>query len=122
MPKKKEPQSPFGLRLYQLRKDKGLTQIELAKAIDSTQRAISYYETAPSYPPAPIVAKLAKALEVTSDELLGLEASTPKKTKDNVESRLLKKFQKITRLPEKDQRAIMRMVNSLVASHQKNAS
>ena len=54
---------------------------------------------------------------VSTDELLGIK--TPKKgraTQDDPEvRRLWKKFPQIMTLPEKDRRAVIRLVNSLVA-------
>lgn len=60
----------FGDKLKELRKEKGLSQKELAEKLNVTQRTISYYEnsaTAPSN--AEIVAKIADALNVRLDEL-----------------------------------------------------
>ena len=73
MPRKKRPDSDFGKRLVALRRARGLTQVQLAEAIGATQRAISYYETEASYPPAPVVVDLARGLGVTTDELFGLK-------------------------------------------------
>ena len=50
MPAKKPPQTAFGKRMVALRQARGLTQIELAKAAETTQRAISYYETEAEFP------------------------------------------------------------------------
>ena len=77
MARKSPTASPtgFGKRLVALRKARGLTQVQLADAIHSTQRAISYYENEAGYPPAPVVADLALALGVTTDELLGVRPS-----------------------------------------------
>jgi transcriptional regulator with XRE-family HTH domain len=118
MPRKKRSGSDFGKRLVALRKVHGLTQVQLAQVIGTTQRAISYYETQASYPPAPVVADLARGLRVSTDELLGLK--TPPKAlrqqPDPETRRLWKKFQLVAALPEKDQRAVIRLVNSLAAS------
>jgi transcriptional regulator with XRE-family HTH domain len=112
--------SDFGKRLAELRRQRGLTQVQLAEAIDSTQRAISYYENHTGYPPAPVVAQLAQALEVSTDELLGLRSSRRARAarqNDNPEvRRMWKKFQQLLTLPEKDRRAVMRLVNSLVGT------
>lgn len=112
--------SDFGKRLAELRRQRGLTQVQLAEAIESTQRAISYYENHAGYPPAPVVAQLAQALEVSADELLGLRSSRRAKvarpTDDPEIRRMWKKFQQLLTLPEKDQRAVMRLVNSLVGA------
>ena len=112
--------SDFGKRLAELRRQRGLTQVQLAEAIESTQRVISYYENHAGYPPAPVVAQLAQALEVSADELLGLRSSRRVKvarpTDDPEVRRMWKKFQQLLTLPEKDQRAVMRLVNSLVGA------
>jgi transcriptional regulator with XRE-family HTH domain len=117
MPKKVRPASEFGERLMALRKARGLTQIQLAEMIDSTQRAISRYETVADRAPAPVLAKLAKALHVSTDELLGLQPSRSANGHDTPEARRLwKKLQQVLSLPEKDRRAVIRLVNSLVAA------
>ena len=122
MPRKIWTESGFGERLVALRKARGLTQVQLAEAIDATQRAISYYETHEGYPPAPVVAQLARALDVTADELLGVAkaegARAAKAEGETAEARRLwKRFQQVLALPEKDQRAVMRLVSSLASAH-----
>jgi transcriptional regulator with XRE-family HTH domain len=119
MPKKKEPKTLFGKKLYQIRMEKGMNQHQLAQAIQSTQRAISSYETGNSYPPLPVIVDLAQALKVSADALMGLKENKPKKeNQDSNDTRLWKKFQKVKDLPEKDQRAIIRMINSLASLRQ----
>lgn len=92
----------------------------MAAAINSTQRAISYYENHAGYPPAPVVAQLARALEVSTDELLGVKPQVRRaaaRVGENAKTRRMwKKFQQLLTLPEKDQRAVMRLVNSLVGA------
>lgn len=110
----------LGQRLAEFRKAAGLTQVQLAEAIGSTQRAISYYENDGGYPPVPVVAQLAEALGVSADDLLGvggLPRRAAARASENAETRRLwKKFQQLLTLPEKDQRAVMRLVNSLVGA------
>ena len=118
MPKKVRPASPFGERLTTLRKARGLTQVQLAERIDSTQRAVSRYETVADRAPAPVLARLAQALAVSTDELLGVKHSRAAAglTDDPEARRLWKKFQQVMALPEKDRRAVIRLVNSLVTA------
>ena len=100
-----------------LRKARGLTQVELASAADTTQRAISYYENHASYPPAPAVIALARALRVSTDELLGVKDRKPDPREHDAElRRLWKKFQRVGELPERDQRAVIRLINSLASA------
>ena len=103
-----------------VRLQRGLTQTQLAELIGSTQRNISHYETVADCPPGPVIIQLAKALKCSADELLGIKASrahtTPKQ--DPETKRLWKKFQQVRTLPEKDQRAVIRLINSLVQTKQ----
>lgn len=118
MPKKVKPCSPFAERLTALRRARGLTQIQLAEKIGSTQRALSSYETVAEFPPAPVVVELAKALGVSADELLGLKPRKAKAEKvvdeDPEIRRLWKTFQLVLALPERDRRAVVRLIHSLV--------
>lgn len=117
MPRKVEASSEFGRRLVELRKARGLTQTQLADAIGSSQRAISSYETVAEFPPAAVIVEIARALEVTTDELFGLRPLRSKNGHDDPGTRRLwKKFQQVAALPEKDRRAVIRLVNSLVES------
>ena len=116
MPAKKPAQTAFGKRMVALRQTRGLTQIELAKAAETTQRAISYYETEAEFPTAAALIPLARALRVSTDELLG--AKPAKLDQENPQKRRLwKRFQRMASLPERDQRAVIRLINSLVASN-----
>lgn len=114
MPRKKWSGASFSKRLLALRKSRGLTQTELAEAIESTQRAICYYETEDRYPPAPVVAKIAQALGVTTDEMLGVAHLKGEEVVSPEERRLWKKFRLILELPDRDQKAVIRLISSLV--------
>jgi len=117
MPRKKYGETSFGERLQAIRKARGLTQVQLAEAAETTQRAVSYYETEAGFPPAPAVIALAKALKVTTDELLGVKPPRVERVNDDSEARRQwKRFQMISTLPERDQKAVVRLVNSLVAA------
>jgi transcriptional regulator with XRE-family HTH domain len=124
MPRKKYGETSFGERLQTIRKARGLTQVQLAEAAGTTQRAISYYETEAGFPPAPAVIDLAKALRLTTDELLGVKPPKVERIHDDTKARRLwKRFQLVAGLPERDQKAITRLINSLVAlsQHQRTA-
>lgn len=63
----------MGLILKELRKEKKLTQTELANYLCTTQDTISLWELGKSYPDIPTLIKICKFFNVTSDYLLGLE-------------------------------------------------
>lgn len=63
----------FGRKLRELRKQKNLTQKQLAALIGVKNSIISFYEVGDRIPSPEIIIKLAAALNVTSDYLLGIE-------------------------------------------------
>lgn len=125
VPRKKQEPSEFGARLAAIRKQRGMTQVELAQAIGSTQRAISYYEGFHGYPPAMAVASLAEALGVTTDELLGLKRRA-KKTNEEREApearRLWKKVRRVLELPANDRKQIIRMITAVIDGYEMRSS
>lgn len=64
------------LRLRDLREDKDLTQEELSKAINITQRSYSYYERGDHMVPPEILCRLADYYHTSVDYLLG-RTNTP---------------------------------------------
>ncbi len=85
----------FGDKLKELRKEKGLSQKELAEMLNVTQRTISYYENSPTAPSnAEIVTKIADVLKVRLDELADDTGNTKihkliEKLKSDTEKRLI---------------------------------
>ena len=62
-----------GKRIFELRKEMGLSQVALAKKIGVTQKAIDFWEKGINEPKATYIFKLAKFFNISSDYLLGLE-------------------------------------------------
>ncbi len=54
-----------------LRKQKGITQEELAKALGVTNQAVSKWEAGQNYPDIQLLPEMAKLFEVSVDELIG---------------------------------------------------
>lgn len=62
----------IGEKLQQLRKEKKLTQKQVAELLDISTSTLSGYEAEGKYPPYPTLMKLAKLYGVTTDYLIGL--------------------------------------------------
>lgn len=129
MPKKTRKLPPIqlgdeeiGERLARIRRDKGLTQVELADKIGIIQPVLSDYERGRLRPYSEMVARFCLALDVSADELLGLKLPRRDRSRDDPElRRIWKVFQLVASLPEKDRRAVIRLVNSLVSAKQVRA-
>ena len=104
----------FAGRLARLRKSRRLTQAQLAKAVGVSQGLISFYERSTKEPVASIVARLAQALGVSTDDLLGVKPGKPINDMDRETLRLWRRFQKLRMLSYRDQRAVVRHMQSLV--------
>lgn len=66
-------------KIHELRKAKGLSQERLGEIIGVSGQAVSKWEKADSLPDITIIPDLCEALEVTSDELLGVTATIKNK-------------------------------------------
>jgi transcriptional regulator with XRE-family HTH domain len=119
MPRQKQPASDFGARLIALRKGRGMTQIQLAQATGLSQRMVSYYEADADVPAGDLVVNFANALGTTTDELLGAKpASAQDGTIANpAERRTWRRFRQLMELPEKDRKAVMRMLDTMTKAH-----
>ena len=60
-------------RIYELRKELNFSQIELAKRVGVTQKAIDFWEKGINEPKASYIINLAKIFNISTDYLLGLE-------------------------------------------------
>ncbi|MGO9409585.1 MAG: helix-turn-helix domain-containing protein [Spirochaetia bacterium] len=87
-----------GQRLSRLRKERGLTQKELAEKIGVGPTIISDYETGRLMFNGEMVARLAIALSVSADTILGLKQTTTQ-TEATPSVRILRRLKKISTLP-----------------------
>ena len=63
----------FGKKIKRMRINRGMTQEELAEAIDLSQRAMSGIETGENFVSAETIDKLVKALDTTLEELFSTD-------------------------------------------------
>lgn len=106
----------FGQRLSRIRKEKGLTQSDLAAKMGLVQALISEYERDKIRAHHEMVARFAIALEVSSDELLGLDASRRKHKAPGL--RLQKRMLQIEGLPRHQQKIILRTIDTFLTALQ----
>lgn len=63
----------FGEKIKALRKEKGITQKQLAEVLNVSLAAIGMYETNRINPSPDILIKIAKYFDVSMDELFGID-------------------------------------------------
>jgi transcriptional regulator with XRE-family HTH domain len=93
----------FGSRLRDIRKQKNLSQSELARTLDTNHSVIGKYERDEVKPSIDVVKKLAAMLGTTSAYLLG-EAQSDELFKD---PEMLRRLQEINSLPQNDKEHIL---------------
>lgn len=103
-------------KLKQARKQKGLTQGQLAQKIGADIQRISKYERAVLIPTTEIMVKLSNALDVSLDYLLkNCKNRVTGKVKD---SELIDQFIQIDSLPEKDRHILKALLEAFIKKHQ----
>jgi transcriptional regulator with XRE-family HTH domain len=104
----------MGQRLARLRRERGMTQVELAERLGVAQPVVSDYERGELRLHGQLIVKLTQILGVSSEELLGLRASPSNGSIKN--RRLLRRLQEIDRLPRRDQQALLRTIDRFLES------
>ena len=66
----------LGMMISTLRKEKGMTQLELAEKMGVTDKAVSKWERDLSFPDINSILKLAEIFEVSVDELMQIKTDT----------------------------------------------
>ena len=116
LPELKEWTKAIGRRVAELRKERGVTQFELAEKLGVSQPDMSDYERGELRLHGYLIARLAEILGVRTDELLGLER--PKKADGGAKNRLvLRRLRQIENLPKRDRQALIRVLDGLLAKH-----
>ena len=98
-------------RISKLRKDLNLTQTQVADQLGITQQAYARYEAAQRKIPIDLMPNLAKAFDISVEDLLGISA---KEKKRGPQSQLEKRFEEIQALPKKEQRYIIETLDRLL--------
>jgi transcriptional regulator with XRE-family HTH domain len=115
MSQKEENSINFGERLKQLRMQKGLSQVDLAKLAKVNSNHISRYERGDSKPTAKYLKILAECLGVSTDYLYdGQEEDAA--FADFKDRDLLVLFKKVENLSDKDKEMVKTFLEALVTN------
>lgn len=122
VPKKRRLTPPDGIetigqRVTRLRKERGITQQELAERLGVSQPIVSDYERGALRLHGELIVKLTQILGVSSDELLGLHPA-PQRTGSMKNRSILRRLQQLDRLPVRDQQAVLRTLDAFLAKAQ----
>ena len=105
----------FCERIRQLRKEKKISQQELAKMVDSDARQISRYESGKSTPYAETIVKIANVFDVTTDYLL--METAPRKPFRMEDKELLRHIEDMKNLTDEDKKCQYYCIDALQAKN-----
>ena len=109
--------SSTGKKIAELRKQRGYTQKELAEKMGIAWTLISDYERGKLRLHDAVLRRLAAALEVSTDELLGLKATERPIGKPSL--RIIRRVSKIESLPSSKQKALLQIIDGFLQSQGK---
>ena len=103
----------FGERLAVLRKDRSITQVQLAETLGVSQQAITAYESGQRRVPISTLPLLAETLDISIEELIGTPAKRSTR-KRGPASKLQQQLERISTLPKAQQRFVMQMLDTVL--------
>jgi transcriptional regulator with XRE-family HTH domain len=103
----------LGARIASLRREQGLTQAQLAEVLGLTQQMVASYEVGRRRVPVSLLPKIAAALAVSVETLIGQGRTTP--AKRGPAPKLQQQMERIQRLPRAKQRLVLQMLDGVLA-------
>lgn len=113
----------LGDRIRRYRLAKGLTQTQLGERIGVSQRVVAYYEVKGISPPPELLVRIADALDVSTDVLLGRKKGSDRggaEPAGNV--RRLRHLKQLDELPLHDRKAVFKIIDALADRNAKRKS
>jgi transcriptional regulator with XRE-family HTH domain len=105
----------FGKRLARFRKERGLTQVELAAKVGTIQTLVADYERDKLRLNAEMICRFARAMDVSSDVLLGLKRSDSESAftegENGLSLKLVRRIKKIDLLPSPKQKVLLQTID-----------
>jgi transcriptional regulator with XRE-family HTH domain len=105
----------LGSRVAQLRKDHGLTQVQLAETLGISQQVVASYEVGRRRIPVSMLQSLAQALSVDLEGLLG--GTSKANAKRGPAPILARHMERISALPKTRQKFVIEVLESMLAQH-----
>jgi transcriptional regulator with XRE-family HTH domain len=103
----------LGSRVSQLRRDHGLTQVQLAEALGISQQMVASYEVGRRRIPVSMLQALAQALSVAVDDLLGETAKA--RAKRGPAPVLARHMERISALSKPQQKFVIQVLETVLA-------
>jgi transcriptional regulator with XRE-family HTH domain len=104
---------PVGQRLARIRKERGYTQVELAKKIGIIQSLVSDYETDRLRLSAEMAVRFALALDVSTDDVVNPKAKN-RSARKKPSLKIMRRMEEIEKLPQRRQAIVLMALDSIL--------
>ncbi len=105
----------FGKRLQEIRKRRGLSQVEVAQKLGIHQSLISQYERGYLRLHGALLVRLAQVLKTTPDEILALKELRPNGDGHSLDRRFLRRLQKIDKLSAHEKKLLLGTIDAFLS-------
>ena len=108
----------LGQRIAALRRERGLTQVQLAEHLGVAQQTLAHYEAGRLRLLAGALPTLAEHLSVSVEELIGSPTTAKRGAgKRGPAPKLQQQLERVTALPKTQQRFVMQMLDTVLQQH-----
>jgi transcriptional regulator with XRE-family HTH domain len=104
----------LGARIALARKERNITQVQLAATLGIAQQTLAHYEGGRLRLPASLLPALAQELQLPVEELLG-QPSTKTAAKRGPAPKLAQHMERISALPRTQQKFVLQMIETVLA-------
>lgn len=116
----------LGRRIAERRKSLGITQVQLAEALGIAQQTMAHYEAGKVRFAAALLPVLTEVLQQGIEELMGVQSAAASKhagpRKRGPAPRIQQQLERIHALPKPQQRALLQVIDSVLAQAGTEAS
>jgi transcriptional regulator with XRE-family HTH domain len=105
----------FGRRLQEIRKRRGLSQVELAQRLGIHQSLISQYERGYLRLHGALLVRLAQALKSSPDEILAIKEVGGNGDSQAIDRRFLRRLQRIDRLTPHQKKILLGTIDAFLS-------
>jgi transcriptional regulator with XRE-family HTH domain len=105
----------FGKRLKEIRKRRGVSQVDLAQKLGIHQSLISQYECGYLRLHGALLIRLAQALQTTPDEILAAKEIRADGDEPAIDRRFLRRLKKVDKLSAHDKKLLLGTIDAFLS-------
>ena len=105
----------FGLRLQEIRKRRGLSQVEVAEKLGIHQSLISQYERGYLRLHGALLVRLAQVLKTTPDAILAVKQFAPDGESGTLDRRFVRRLQRLDKLSAHQKKILLGTIDAFLS-------